>query len=74
MSTETEEITESTRNGDNTNTITTEPGSCDVANEFTRNPSIEEKIVSKMFSCSRETICLILAVTFSLAFAALHSA
>lgn len=70
----TEDTTSIKNNVDNTDPVTTKSKSIDVANESPRKPSIEEKLFSKMCSCSRETICVLLVITFSLAFAALHSA
>ncbi|KAH0546366.1 thioredoxin domain-containing protein 11 [Cotesia glomerata] len=73
---------ESTKNVDETIPVTQEDtrtnnsGSYDVANDMPQkvtSPLIEEKIASKMFSCSRETVCLFL-VLMGLTFAALHNA
>ncbi|XP_057319444.1 thioredoxin domain-containing protein 11 [Microplitis mediator] len=73
---------ESTKNVDETNPVTEEDtrinnsGSNDVANDISQkviSPSVEEKLASKMFSCSRETLCLFLVI-MGLTFAALHNA
>ncbi|XP_015111249.1 thioredoxin domain-containing protein 11 [Diachasma alloeum] len=65
---------ESMRNVDNQNT-STDTECCNVASESPRNPSLEERLASKMLSYSRETICLFIGIfTFGLAFAALHNA
>ncbi|XP_034935318.1 thioredoxin domain-containing protein 11 [Chelonus insularis] len=67
---------ESAKNVDDSNTIiTTSSGSYNVANKSSPiSSSIEEKFISKMFSCSRETLCIFLAVILSITIAALHSA
>ncbi|XP_063995594.1 thioredoxin domain-containing protein 11 [Diachasmimorpha longicaudata] len=65
---------EVTRNVDNQNT-STNTQCCNVASESPRNPSLEERLASKMLSYSRETVCLFIGIfTFGLAFAALHNA
>ncbi|XP_011310287.1 thioredoxin domain-containing protein 11 [Fopius arisanus] len=65
---------ESTRNVDYQNSPS-DTESCNVASESPRNPSLEERIASKMLSYSRETICLFIGIfTFGIAFAALHTA
>lgn len=73
---------ESTKNVDETNPVTEEDTRInnsevnDVANDISQkviSPSVEEKLASKMFSCSRETLCLFLVI-MGLTFAALHNA
>ncbi|XP_043282254.1 thioredoxin domain-containing protein 11 [Venturia canescens] len=67
-----EEDSSTPRNVDDSEQPATQSENSDVAR--TRRSSIEERLASKMFSYSREIICLYVAVTLTLGFAAIHSA
>lgn len=73
MLNETEDTTDELRNVDNTNSFTTNTESCYVAIELPRKQSLVERLRIKMYLHSRETICLFVAILFSLTFAGLHS-
>lgn len=67
-----EEDSSTPRNVDDSAQPATQSEDSDVAR--IRRSSIEERLASKMFSYSREIICLYVAVTLTLGFAAIHSA